>query len=74
VKDNPLVSKKAQNKGRRVAFMGNMLVFVRPSQQRNKPIINKELRVNPNELCSCGSGKRTKKCCPAGKKKKWWRK
>lgn len=72
--NNPLVSKKTRDKGLSVAFVGSMLVFVKPSWQKNKTIINRELKVNPNGPCPCGSGKIRKKCCHNKKKRKWWEK
>lgn len=32
-----------------------------------KPIVNKEAKVGRNDPCPCGSGKKYKKCCGAGK-------
>ena len=33
--------------------------------KKNEPAVKKASKVKPNEPCSCGSGKKYKKCCGA---------
>jgi preprotein translocase subunit SecA len=65
VEQQLLERRRRQRRGRIAFTKANETAFAGGEEEIAKPVRHKGPRVGRNELCTCGSGKKYKKCCGA---------
>jgi preprotein translocase subunit SecA len=65
VEQQLLERRRRQRRGRVAFTKANETAFAGGEEEVAKPMRHKGPRVGRNELCTCGSGKKYKKCCGA---------
>ncbi|HKP14288.1 MAG TPA: SEC-C metal-binding domain-containing protein, partial [Blastocatellia bacterium] len=65
VEQQLLERRRRQRRGRVAFTKANETAFAGGEEEIAKPMRHKGPRVGRNELCTCGSGKKFKKCCGA---------
>jgi preprotein translocase subunit SecA len=65
VEQQLLERRRRQRRGRIAFTKANETAFAGGEEEAAKPVRHKGPRVGRNELCTCGSGKKYKKCCGA---------
>jgi preprotein translocase subunit SecA len=65
VEQQLLERRRRQRRGRVAFTKANETAFAGGEEEAAKPVRHKGPRVGRNELCTCGSGKKYKKCCGA---------